>query len=132
MTIGVTEDHTALADMVRRWAADHAPPAVARTAAEDGGKEPAELWQGLAGQGLLGMHLAEDVGGAGGTLVETAIAAAELGGVLSGAMYVPTVTVSTILQLAGGTTTRYLAGLADGSTTAALAVTSAGVVATTD
>ena len=132
MTIGVTEDHTALADMVRRWAADHAPPAVARASAEDGGKEPAELWQGLAGQGLLGMHLAEEAGGAGGTLVESAIAAAELGAVLSGAMYVPTVTVSAILQLAGGTTTRYLGDLADGSTTAALSASTAGLVATSD
>ena len=129
MTIGVTEDHTALGDMVRRWAADHAPADVARAAAEDGGKEPAELWQGLARQGLLGMHLAEDVGGAGGTTVEAAIAAAELGNVLSGAMFVPTVTVSTILQLAGGATRRHLSGLADGSTTAALAASTEGLVA---
>ena len=53
MTIGVTEEHTALADAVRRWAADHAPTSVARAAAEDGGKEPAEVWQGLVDRSVL-------------------------------------------------------------------------------
>ena len=128
MTIGVTEEHTALGDAVRRWAAAHAPTAVARAAAEDGGKEPAEVWEGLAGQGLLGMHLPEAAGGAGGTFVEAAIAAAELGAVLSGAMFLPTVTVSAVLQLHGGTS-RHLLSLADGTATAALAVDPSGLTA---
>src|SRR5688572_22427003 len=131
MTIGVTEEHTALAEAISRWTADHAPVSVARAAAEDGGKEPGEVWQALAAQGLLGMHVAEKNGGAGGTYVDAAIAVSELGAVLSGAMVLPTVTVSTLLQLAGAEAAR-LQPLADGTTTAALTVETRGLTATRD
>ena len=130
MTIGVTEEHTALAEAVRRWAADHTPVTVARQAAEDGGKEPAEVWQGLAAQGLLGMHLPENAGGAGGSAVEAAIAAEELGAGLAAAMFLPTVVVSTALHLAGDGPARHLPGLADGTVTAACATTIGSLKAT--
>ena len=131
MTIGVSEEHTALAESIRRWAADTAPVAVARAAADDGGKEPAEVWQAAAAQGLLAMHLGEEHGGAGGTYVEAAIAVAELGGVLAGAMVLPTVTVSSILQLFRSQPAR-LSRLADGTVAATPAVDASGLVATRD
>ena len=129
MTIGVTEEHTALADAVRRWAADQAPVAVARAAAEDGGKEPAEVWASLAAQGLLAMHVAEEHGGAGGTAVEAAVALEQLGAGLAAAMFLPTVVVSSVLQLAGRAAHR-LAGLADGTTTATVATITGSLTAT--
>jgi len=85
MTIGVTEEHTALAEAVRRWAGTHAPVSVARAAAEDGGKEPPEVWQGLAAQGLLAMHLPEEYGG-GGTAVGGGIAPEGIGAGLGAAV----------------------------------------------
>ena len=130
MTIGVTEEHTALAEAVQRWAAANAPVAVARQAAEDGGKEPAEVWQGVAAQGLLGMHLPESAGGSGGSAVEAAIAVEELGAQLAAAMFLPTVVVSTALHLAGDGALRHLHGLADGTSSAAFASATGGLKAT--
>ena len=120
MTIGVTEEHTALAEAVRRWAADHAPVSTARQAAEDGGKEPPEVWQGLASQGLLAMHLPEEQGG-GGSAVDAAVAAEALGAGLAGAMFLPTVTASAVALLAGVEAGR-LRSLTDGSAAAAFAL----------
>ena len=120
MAIGVTEEHTALADAVRRWVADHAPLQVLRGPDGDGGEEDPEVWSGLADQGLLGMHVAEEHGGAGGTPLEAAVACEQLGRGLAGAAFLPSIVVSTLLQIAGGPTTRYLPDLAAGKSTAAV------------
>ena len=121
MTIGVTEEHTVLSEMARRWSRDQAPIAVTRQALEDGSKEPAEVWWGAAGLGLLGMHLTTAAGGAGAGPVELAIAVEELGAGLAVTGFLPTVAVSTVMQLAGAEPQR-IAPLADGTAVAAVAL----------
>ena len=102
MPIAVTEDHEALRRAVERWAQTHCPPSVARAPAEaaaaadaahgarpappgQGGDLTAEavplpdVWEKLAAQGWLGLHLPEDAGGQGFTLAELAVVLEELG-----------------------------------------------------
>ena len=101
MSIGVTEEHTALAEMVRRWAQRHAPVQVARAVTEGGG-EPPEMWPALVDQGLAGVHLPATLGGGGAGITELAIVAEELGRSLAVGGFLPAAVVTTVLQLAGG------------------------------
>ena len=61
MALALTEEHLALAESVRGWAAHTAPPPVIRSAV-DADDHGAALYRdtlrpGLAAQGLLGLHL---------------------------------------------------------------------------
>ncbi len=77
MALALTEEHLALAESVRGWAGRAAPGEVVRAAvaAGDGGAAlyASSLRSGLAGQGLLGLHLPEPLGGQGFGLPELAI-----------------------------------------------------------
>ncbi len=150
MPIAVTEDHEALRLAVERWAQTHCPPAVARAPAEaaeaanaayaggaarpvipgQGATEAAEavplpdVWEKMAAQGWLGLHLPEDVGGQGFTLAELAVVLEELGRALLPGPLLPTVVVSAALARHPDEALRrrLLPALADGSLTAALAL----------
>lgn len=97
MAIGLTEEHEALAAPVRGLAE----------------RDAEGLWSALAGQGLLGLHLPESVGGQGFGLLEQIVAIEELGRALVPDVYAPTVLASAVLH-AGGVP-EFLPGLADGS-----------------
>ena len=125
MSIGVTEEHTALAEMVRRWAQRHAPVSVARCVAE-GGDESPDTWQALADQGLLGVHLPTAGGGGGAGTTELAIVAEELGRSLSVGGFLAAAVVSTVLELAGGHDAD-VASIAGGQARAGLDVGAAGL-----
>ncbi|WP_197023726.1 acyl-CoA dehydrogenase family protein, partial [Rhodococcus sp. UNC363MFTsu5.1] len=112
MTIGMTDEDRELRDSVRGWAARHATPTVIRGAVEAKSETRPAFWGSLAELGLLGLHLPEEVGGAGYGLLETAIVAEELGRAMVPGPFLPTVIVSAVLNEAGRTTE--LAGLADG------------------
>ncbi|MFG1850324.1 acyl-CoA dehydrogenase [Actinomadura geliboluensis] len=111
MAIGLTEEHEALAASVRGFAERSIAPAAAREA-------DAGFWPALAAQGLPGLHLPEAVGGQGFGILEQAVALEELGRVLARGPYTPTVLASAILHAAGAD----VSGLADGSRTAAVAL----------
>ncbi|MFF4237250.1 acyl-CoA dehydrogenase [Actinomadura geliboluensis] len=111
MAIGLTEEHEALAASVRGFAERSIAPAAAREA-------DAGFWPALAAQGLPGLHLPEAVGGQGFGILEQAVALEELGRVLAPGPYTPTVLASAILHAAGAD----VSGLADGSRTAAVAL----------
>ncbi|MFE9104793.1 acyl-CoA dehydrogenase [Actinomadura geliboluensis] len=111
MAIGLTEEHEALAASVRGFAERSIAPAAAREA-------DAGFWPALAAQGLPGLHLPEAVGGQGFGILEQAVALEELGRVLAPGPYTPTVLASAILHAAGTD----VSGLADGSRTAAVAL----------
>ena len=106
MALALTEEHLALAESVRGWAGRAVPGEVGRAAvaAEDGGaaQYAASLRAGLAGQGLLGLHLPEQLGGQGFGLPELAVAAEELGRALLPGGFLPTVLASAVLARAGG------------------------------
>ncbi|MEU6791783.1 acyl-CoA dehydrogenase [Nonomuraea wenchangensis] len=107
MSIGLSEEHRALAASVRGLAgrgADH----------------PA-----LAAQGLLGLHLPEHCGGQGYGLLELCVALEALAERRAGGPYLASVVVSAVLARSGGHDD-VVAGLADGSRTAAVALRPAG------
>jgi 3-oxochol-4-en-24-oyl-CoA dehydrogenase len=105
MALALTEEHLALAESVRGWAGRAAPAETLRAAVADG-DGGAALYTGtlrpaLAGQGLLGLHLPESLGGQGYGLPELAIAVEELGRALVPGAFQPTVLASAILHGAG-------------------------------
>lgn len=120
MTMGLTEEERDLRDSVRGWAARTVTPAVLREAVEAKTEQRPQFWASLADLGVLGLHLPEEVGGAGCGLVELAVATEELGRVLLPGPYLPTVLLGAVLHDAGHTPA--LSGLADGSTLGAVAL----------
>ena len=139
MALGVSEEHLELAASVRGWAERHCGPDVVRAAGLSGA-DPAgagcadgagpdgytgALRPGLAGQGLLGLHVPEEYGGQGYGLSELAVALEELGRALVPGGFLPTVLASALLVRAGNPArntelAKLLAGLADGSRSGAV------------
>ncbi|MEE2035480.1 acyl-CoA dehydrogenase family protein, partial [Rhodococcus chondri] len=113
MTLGLSDEDRGLRDSVRGWAGRHATPEVIRAAVEAKAETRPQYWGSLAELGMLGLHLPEEVGGAGFTLLETAIVVEELGRAMVPGPLLPTVVVSAVLHEAGRT--GELAALADGS-----------------
>ncbi|MGW0025475.1 acyl-CoA dehydrogenase [Rhodococcus sp. NPDC003383] len=130
MTIGLSDEDRELRDSVRGWAARHATPAVIRDAVEAKTETRPQYWGSLAELGMLGLHLPEEVGGAGFTLLETAIVAEELGRAMVPGPFLPTVIVSAVLHAAGRT--GELAGLADGALSGAVSLQPGGLRITRD
>src|SRR5579871_5091920 len=124
MSIAITEEHRALAQTVADFLTSHDCRAAARsllTAETDG--RPA-FWAGLAGLGLLGLHVPEELGGSGFGLAETLVVAEQMGRHLAPGPFVPTVITSAVLAAAGPDELRkrLLPGLADGSVIGAAAL----------
>src|SRR6478735_8506775 len=120
MTIGLSEEDRDLRDSVRGWAARHATPTVIREAVEAKAETRPAYWGSLAELGMLGLHLPEEVGGAGYGLVELAIVTEELGRSMVPGPFLPTAVVSAVLNEAGRTSE--LEGLADGTLFGAVAL----------
>ncbi|WP_244928805.1 acyl-CoA dehydrogenase [Nocardioides sp. W7] len=119
-TLGLDQDHLDLRDSVRTLLARHVTEAVVRDAVEAKHEVLPPFWGELAEQGLLALHLPEEVGGVGGTLLDTAVVLEELGRGMAPGPYLPTVLASAVLDRAGHA--RELPGLAGGTTTAAVAL----------
>ncbi|OBA39370.1 acyl-CoA dehydrogenase [Rhodococcus sp. 852002-51564_SCH6189132-a] len=120
MTLGLSDEDRELRDSVRGWAARHATPDVIRTAVEAKTEARPTYWSSFAELGMLGLHLPEEVGGAGFGLLETAIVAEELGRAMVPGPFLPTAIVSAVLDEAGRRSE--LDGLADGSLFGAVAL----------
>ncbi len=130
MAIGVSEDHEALAAAIRGWAERAGVRAAAREALEGPESRPG-WWSGLAEQGLLGLHVPEELGGSGAGGVELAVSVEELARSLAHGPSLPTVLASLLITRAGGTAAKeLLPSLTDGTTTAAVALTTGELVAT--
>ncbi|MFC7886248.1 acyl-CoA dehydrogenase [Streptomyces sp. NPDC057376] len=120
MTIGLTQDHRDLRDAVRAFATRHITEATLRSAADAAKETLPEHFGGLAAQGLLGLHLPEDTGGAGYGLLELAVVTEELGRAMAPGPFLPTTLASAVLHAAGHRT--HLAALAAGTTVGAVGV----------
>ena len=130
MTIGVSEEHAALAASVRGWAERAGLRASARAALEGPQERPA-WWAGLAEQGLLGLHVPEEAGGSGAGGVELAVAVEELARGFAHGPLLPTLATSLLLSEAGGTAAKeLLPGLTDGTVLGAVALSTGSLVAT--
>ncbi|WP_028800852.1 acyl-CoA dehydrogenase [Streptomyces sp. 142MFCol3.1] len=76
MGIGITPEQRALADAVRGWIARAVPPEEVRKRLDAPSTGRPSYWDGIAGQGLLAVHLPEPHGG-GGDLVDLAVVVEE-------------------------------------------------------
>jgi len=128
MTIGLTEEHRDLRDAVRTFTSREVTPQVLRAAVEADREEIPPFWKGLAEQGLLGLHLPEEAGGAGYGLVELAVVLEELGRALTPGPFLPTVLAGAVLHRAGHTA--HLASLAEGGVVGTLALRPGGLTLT--
>jgi alkylation response protein AidB-like acyl-CoA dehydrogenase len=122
MAIGVSEEHEALAASVRGWAERAGVRESARALLDSDEVRPS-WWSGLADQGLLGLHVAQEAGGSGAGGVELAVTAEELGRAIAPGPAVPTLLTSLLLSKTPGTAAKeLLPGLVDGSVTGAVAL----------
>ncbi|MET7615451.1 acyl-CoA dehydrogenase [Streptomyces sp. NPDC005408] len=103
MGIGITHEQRELAQAVRGWLARAVPPEAVRKlldAPGDGTGRPG-YWDGAAEQGLLGVHLAEEQRGGGGTVPDLAVVLEETGRAALPGPYLPSVLASAVLARAG-------------------------------
>jgi 3-oxochol-4-en-24-oyl-CoA dehydrogenase len=126
MSIAITEDHRSLAESVSQLLRRREARAAARALLEAPSEERPSLWSDLVGMGLTGLHVPEEYGGAGGGFEELVVAVEELGRAMTPGPFVPTAIASAVLSTTDNDAARktYLAGLADGSRTAAVALDS--------
>ena len=126
MPIAVIEEHESLRQTAERWLATHCPPTEARGVAEAplGQIDLPPVWEKMAAQGWLGLHLPEEHGGQGFTLAETAVVLEELGHALFPGPVLSTLLVSAALarQADQPAVGPLLSGLADGTVTGAVAL----------
>ncbi|MFD4718507.1 acyl-CoA dehydrogenase [Streptomyces sp. NPDC058423] len=130
-SIAITHEQRALADSVRRWLARAVPPEEVRKlldAPASGGEERPPYWDGAAQQGLLGVHLPEERGGGGGTLLDLAVVLEEAGRAALPGPYLPNVLASAVLERTGRPD--LAAALADGRRIGAVALGAGGLTAT--
>jgi alkylation response protein AidB-like acyl-CoA dehydrogenase len=115
-----TSEQTDLRRGLREFLARHADEAAVRRALEDGYDRG--VWGRLGAElGVLGLAVPEESGGAGGGLVDQAVAAEEMGAALLPGPVLGTVGLAVPALLAAGDTA-LLAELVEGTRTAALAV----------
>ena len=124
MSIAISEEHRALAQTVAGLLSKHQSRAAARALLTAEAEELPGFWSELAGLGMLGLHIPEDLGGSGFGLPETLIVAEEMGRHLAPGPFVPTVIASAVLAAAAPDDLRkkLLPGLADGSVIGAAAL----------
>jgi len=122
--IPVTDEHGELRHSVTRFLADHSGPEVARVLLDAEVEELQPVWDAMAGEGWLGIHLPEAHGGQGFGLLELAVILEETGWAGTPGPLLPTVTVSALVSryLSGTGAAEVLPGLVDGTTPAAVAL----------
>ena len=79
MPIGISDEHRELHRAVRGWIERHCPPAVPRAMLDEKVETLPPFWPALAGQGWLGLHVAQDEGGEGAGFAELVVVVEELG-----------------------------------------------------
>ena len=103
MGIGITQEQRELARSVRGWLARAVPPEEVRKLLDmpSGAVGRPGYWDGAIEQGLLGVHLAEERGGGGGTILDLAVVLEETGRAALPGPYLPCVLASAVLARAG-------------------------------
>ena len=117
MSIGISEEHTGLADSLRGWAASVGGVEAARAAEGDPEARFEDVWKGVVEMGLATIAVPESVGGGGGTTLDQAVAleacAAEL---VAGPLLGPAVVAGVLARAGRGAGPEAgLAALAGGS-----------------
>jgi alkylation response protein AidB-like acyl-CoA dehydrogenase len=122
MSIAISEDHVALAEVVADVCARQELRAAARACLGSSTEAMPEAWSTMAELGWMGLHLGEEHGGSGFGLPELVVVVEQLGRELAPGPFLPTVIASALVDATGNDEqrARLLPGLADGTTTAAV------------
>jgi len=119
--LGLSEEHTALADSVAAFAERTLTSETVRAKLDQPEDKFPPFWSALVGQDLLGLHVPEEQGGTGGGLLTLAVALEALSRTVSPGPFVPTVLASALLAAADSKIgIEVLPGLLDGTHTAAV------------
>ena len=115
--IGISDDHVALRDTVRRWTNERRPVTDSRAALDADDEILPSWWGDLASLGWLGLHLPESDGGSGYGLLELAVVLEELGRACTPGPFLPSVIAGAAIDRFGtsGPVREVLPGLASGS-----------------
>ncbi|MEU8700362.1 acyl-CoA dehydrogenase [Streptomyces sp. NPDC048680] len=133
MGIGITEEHRELAQAVRGWLARTVPPGETRKildadAPTATGARP-DYWDGLAEQGLLGIHLPEEYGGGGGGLLDLAVVLEEAGWAALPGPFLASALAAAVLHASAPDTSALVRDLAAGRRVGAVALGPGGLTA---
>ena len=115
MGIGLSEDQRDLAGAIRDWATRAGTAAVTKDSETLGPKAFEPVWAGLTELGVPGIAVPESVGGAGGTLLDLAVAVEACAAAMVPGPLLPTAVASVVLQDAP-----VLEGIAAGTVTVAV------------
>ncbi|HEY0773659.1 MAG TPA: acyl-CoA dehydrogenase, partial [Nocardioidaceae bacterium] len=123
MSIGLTEEQSALASSLAEWAADRGFAEQVRAAEGEPSSALLARWSDLAGLGVLGIGVPESAGGAGGSLVDLACALeAAAAGMVPGPLLSTAVAAALLAEQADSAAgKRFLPGICDGSVRVGLA-----------
>ena len=113
MPIAITSEHQDLADSVRALLTRAVPSEMLHAAMDTPIENPPPYWKAAADQGLMGLHLADEVGGQGYGILELAVALAEFGYRAVPGPFVPSAIASALIA-ANDPGAAELAGLASG------------------
>jgi alkylation response protein AidB-like acyl-CoA dehydrogenase len=124
MALAITDDHRALADVVRSFADDHKLRASTRAALSGQPEDPGATWKSICDLGWTGLHLPESADGAGYGLPELAVVLEQFGYAVAPGPFLPSVMAAATLVAAGQQElgARLLPGLADGTSIGAVAL----------
>ncbi|KRE27553.1 acyl-CoA dehydrogenase [Mycobacterium sp. Soil538] len=118
-----TDEQKQLRAAVRGFCAEHVDERAIRSAMESDPPWDAKVWSRLGSElGVLGLAVPESAGGAGGTLIDQAVAVEELGAALAPGPLFGTVYLAIPALVAASKTSDLLGPLADGTSTAAFAI----------
>jgi 3-oxochol-4-en-24-oyl-CoA dehydrogenase len=130
--IGITDDHRALHDTVRRWADSLCPPAVTRARLDAADDALPPFWPDLVDMGWIGLAVPEAHGGEGFGLAELVVVLEELGRRCAPGPFLPGALSAVALARFGGEALRatVVPDLAAGRRLGAVAIGCAPVAAT--
>src|SRR5580698_6580867 len=128
MPIAIAEDHEMLRQSARRWLEAYCPREVPRAVLESDVETLPPFWQGLADQGWLGLHIAEEHGGQGGGLLELAVVVEEMARAVAPGPFLTTAIASALVDRCSNAdaVTKLLPGLVDGTTPATVVLPGGG------
>ncbi len=129
MSFILTDEQTMLRDTVRAFLDDKSPVARVREVMESDSGVDEDLWKAMADLGLQAMHIPEEYGGAGFSLLETGIVLEELGRNVVAVPYLSSVVLGGSAVLAAGSEDQkaeILPQLGSGELRLALAITEEG------
>ncbi|MGQ0482936.1 MAG: acyl-CoA dehydrogenase [Pseudonocardia sp.] len=118
MSLAITDDHRALAEVTRSFLAKHDTRAAARGQLNAETESAPPFWAELTGLGWLGLHLDEERGGEGYGLPELAVVLEALAGAVAPGPFLPSVLASSVLAASGAGEPELVTALAQGRRTA--------------